>query len=512
MKNFRSAFIASSFLLAACPPPGGNTTEGTTDSESEGESSSSSGDSSLTQSSTPSNPTEGTEETSNTTMGVSESESQGTDTTATMPSTDTSSTGPGPVCTADTADDACDAATPFCVDDACVNCSGTPDGDAACGEIGDAPYCLDGECVKCTDSSQCDGSAPVCDPASHECVGCGKHADCPASSCNFETGACNPTDYTVWVDKLAADCVSADGTMSLPYCSVTEAITNKVATDLAPVWTVKIRANNYIETPLVLPDGVQVTMSGWDGVPKLRATDDSGETLKIGAGSKVYLDRLSFNSNDSFPGVTCGGGVVRGDDVRFAGNKQQGYNSTECTSEFHRSVFFDNDGGGVASYGGTTTIVNSYISGNGTQNFGEFGGIRSAQMNQLTLLYSTVINNLSMSGPRSLHCTDDSTADIRNSVIIAFALPSVDCLTGTFNNSVLDEGAMDGDTNMSATFQDIAVFFDAPTQGIYKVKADAAIKDFAMWKNGDPDHDFDLEPRPNMDGMSDWPGADVPSP
>lgn len=508
MKNFRSAFIASSFVLAACPPPPGTTTEGTTDSESQGEDSSSSGENTVTQSSTPSDPTS-TGETSNTTMGQSESESQATDTTNTMPSTDTSSTGPGPECTADTADDACDGATPFCVDGVCADCSAAG-GDSACGEIGDAPYCLDGACVKCTDSSQCDASAPVCDAGSHECSACGKHADCPNSACNFETGACNPTDYTVWVDKLALDCAMGDGTMALPYCSVTEAIANKVASDVLQTWTVKIRQNNYIETPLVLPDGAIVTLSGWDGVPKLRATDDSGETLKIGAGSKVFLDRLSFNSNDAFPGVTCGGATVRGDDVRFAGNRQQGYNSTECTSEFHRSVFFDNDGGGIASYGGTTTIVNSYISGNGTQNFGEFGGIRSAQMNTLTLLYSTVINNLSMSGPRSLHCTDDSTATIRNSVIIAFALPSVDCLTGTFETSVLDEGAMDGDTNMSATFADIANYFDAPSQGVYKAKQDTLIKDFAVWKDGDPSHDYDLDPRPNMPDALDWPGADVP--
>lgn len=506
MKHLRSAFVASSFLLVACPPPGTGLTEGSTGT-SEGESSSSSSDGG----STPSDPTvEPTTmgETGDTTVGVSDSESNTGETTATMPSTDTSSTGPTPICTEDAQ---CDGATPFCVDEICVDCSGAAD-DACASLNGDTPVCVDGACVECADASQCNPSAPVCDSDTNTCVGCSNHGECPDSACNFETGVCNDIVYTVWVDKLALDCAAADGTMTLPYCSVTEAINNKVATDLLQTWTVKIRQNNYIETPLILPDGAIVTLSGWDGVPKLRATDDSGPTLTIGTGSKVYLDRLALNSNDSNAGIICGGATVFADDVRLAGNKLQGYNSTDCSSQFRRSVFFDNDGGGIASYGGQTSIVNSYISGNGTQNFGDFGGIRSAQGNELHLVYSTVLNNLSMSGPRSLHCVDDGIAEIRNSVIIAFASPSVDCPNGTFTTSVLDEGAMDGDTNMTATMGDIANFFEAPIQGVYKVKPDTMIKDFAVWVDGDPKTDFDGDLRPSSDGAMDWPGADIPAP
>jgi hypothetical protein len=124
-----------------------------------------------------------------------------------------------------------------------------------------------------------------------------------------------------------------------------------------------------------------------------------------------------------------------------------------------------------------------------------------------------VINNLSETGPRSLHCTDDaSPAEIRNSVIIGFALPSVDCLAGTFSNSALDEGAMDGDTNLAATFMDIMNFFDPPVQGVYKAKQDTALANIAKWQDGDPKTDFDGDARPSSADSPDYAGADRPTP
>ena len=79
------------------------------------------------------------------------------------------------------------------------------------------------------------------------------------------------------------------------------------------------------------------------------------------------------------------------DDAHLATNKAQGYVSTDCISRINRTVMFDNDGGGLASYGaGSTHIINSYISGNGTQNGGDFSGVRSAQGNEL---------HLNLSGP-----------------------------------------------------------------------------------------------------------------
>lgn len=506
MKHVRPALVASTLLFAACPPPVGNTTEGTTEDETGSETSTETTESEVTQSTPPSEPTT-MGETSDTTVGESESNSMtGPDTD---PETTDPTTGPPPGCV-DAGD--CGGDTPFCERGECVNCDGAANPDDACAGVdGSLPVCVNGACVECkVDGTECVASAPVCDET-NTCVGCFEHSHCPQSSCNFESGACNDELYVLWVDKLANDCSVGDGTNTTPYCSVTEAI-NRLAMELDATWTVKIRQNNYIETPIVIPDGAIVTLSGWDGIPKLRAVDDSGATLTINTGAKVGFDHIQFSSNPDNGGVVCGGASVMGSDVRFSGNKLEGFNATECTSEFKRSVFYANLGGGIAAYGGSTKVVNSYVSGNGNQNFGN-GGILSAQGNALTLVYSTVLNNLSTSGPYSLFCADDAgPAEIRNSVIIAFGSPSVGCPTGVFTTSVLDEGWVDQDTNLAATMADIANFFEMPTAGVYKAKADTAMKDLAQWKDGDPKLDYDGDARPGTDGAADWPGADVPAP
>lgn len=503
MKQLR--YVVPSLLLAACPSSPGETTLGT-ETGSQGDGSSDETNSEATQT-TPADPTTTNDPGTSTDTPGSESMS-GPDT---EPETSTS-TGPAPQCVGN---DECDGATPFCVDGTCAACDATPDPDMACSELsgGDLPVCGDdAACHECkVNGGQCTGTTPVCDEELLECVGCSEHEHCPDSACNLESGVCNDINYVLYVDRLAADCMVGDGTQAMPYCKIAEALT-ETATEPGAAWTIKVRAGNYLEEPLVIPNDMQITLVGWDGVPKLRAYDDSGATLTISSGAKVFLGHVQFQSNDFAQGVDCEGATVFADDTGFQKNTKEGFRSTDCTATFNRCVFYDNDGGGIAAYGaGTTKIVNSYVTGNGSQNFGDFGGIRSAQENKLLLFYSTVLNNLSMSGPRSLHCTDDAfPAEIRNSVIIAFAAPSVDCAAGMFSNSVLDEGANTPDI-LVATMADIANFFEPMVQGVYKAKAGTAMEGIAKWLDGDPKRDYDGQKRPGTDGDLDWPGADIPA-
>lgn len=328
----------------------------------------------------------------------------------------------------------------------------------------------------------------------------------PASS---RAGGGDP--HVLWIDKLAADCNAALGTKALPYCTITEAIEDRIEPDVGAAWTLNIRANSYVEPPLVLPDAANVTIAGWDGRPKLRSVGNFGATLTVGPGSIVHVRDMQFVLNDSNAGVICGGATMTFDYVLFHNNKLQGYNSTDCTTTFDRAVVYDNDGGGVASYGtGSTTLISSFVSGNGTQNFGDFGGIRSAQGNELHLIYSSVINNISMTGPSSLDCDQDAgPAEIRNSVIIGFQLPSVACPTGNFSYSVLDQGAALGSTNFLTNFGGIAKYFDPGVQGVFAVKSNAAISGVARWTLGDPTMDYEGDIRPSVEGAADWPGADA---
>jgi hypothetical protein len=497
-------------LLSACPPGGQGTSAetGSTESDATTETTGGGAEASVTEPTT-NQPTVATTETEATSGSMSGTESQGGTDSTTDTSGPTSTTTTNPDCKAN-AD--CQDEAPFCENNKCVSCSGAAEPDVACAGLdGGSPVCADGVCVECSadNAALCTGSTPVCGEG-NACTACTQHAECADSACNLETGGCFALEYVLYVDRTAA-CEGALGTMEAPFCKIGDAL-SEMQQDLAVGWTVKIKGGNYLEEPLVVPDGATAVLTRWgDTSPKIRALDDSGATLTIQNASKVFLDRLAFNSNDSAAGVVCGNANVWLDDTRIAGNKGQGYESTDCTSRINRSVIFDNDGGGVASYGaGTTHIINSYISGNGTQNGGDYGGIRSAQGNELHLIYSTVVNNLSAQGPRTLQCVEAGPAEVRNSVLIGFGLPSVDCPTAEFTTSAVDEGIMDGDSNLLAVQMDIMNFFQAPSAGVYAALADTAIATLAVWKEGDPKTDFNGTPRANMDGATDYAGADKP--
>jgi len=505
--HLQTVSVATLLLLAACPP-GPGITSGDESTASEETSATTETPSEASNSDPTTNMTTvTTTDTDPTGGGVSGTESEsGTGTTTENPTT----TGVTPECVAD---GDCDGGTPFCEAEKCVDCSGKADPAAACAGVdGALPVCSpEGACVECSadDAALCLGNSPVCGD-DNACTGCTQHDQCGQSACNLETGACFPSEYVYYVDRAAA-CDGAIGTMEMPFCKISDGLA-KMNEDLTVQYTIKIKGGNYLEDPLFVPDTAVVALTRWgDTSPKIRALDDTGPTLTIANGSKVFIDRLAFNSNDSNDGIVCATASVWIDDTRIASNKGQGYESDACTSRIVRSVIFDNDDGGVASYGmGSTHIINSYVTGNGTQNGGANGGILSAQLNELHVVYSTVVNNLSEMGPRTLSCVDAGPAEVRNSVLIGFGSPSVDCATAVITSSAVDEGAIDGDGNLLAIMLDIMNFFEAPSAGVYAAKAGTAIEALAIWKNGDPKTDFNGTARANMDGATDFAGADKP--
>ena len=500
--HLHTVSVAALLILAGCPPIAGDDTG--SESGSGTDSTSTSGNEATDTNPTDSSPTVATTNDTSSTGSVSDSESN-TGTT-TDPSTTTGVVEPE-----------CNDQKPcgdgkFCVAEVCVSCDQTDDGDVACaGADPSTPVCDGGACVECSadNATQCMGSKPVCED--NACTACTEHSQCPDSACNFETGACFGLEYVLYVDR-AAPCDGALGTMEAPLCKIADAFPLIMMDDVALGWTVKIKAGNYIEEPLVVPDGAVVTFTRWgEGAVKVRAPDDTGDTMTIQNASTVYLDRLEFKSNADFNGVVCAGAKVFADDVRFTANRLQGYESTDCETKINRSVLFGNLGGGLASYGaGTTHVVNSYVSGNGSQNGGDYGSVRSAQGNELHLVFSTVVNGLSLMGPTTLQCVDAGPTEVRNSVLIGFATPSVDCPTATITTSAVDEGAMDGDGNVIAVKADIMNFFDPPTAGVYPAKPGTPLQDLAVWKTDDPKADFNGTARVNMDAGMDFAGADKP--
>lgn len=506
--HLHTVSVAMLLMLAACPP-GGENTQGTSDSDSGDTTDTTKGGNEDSQTDPTMNPTVMTTDTEPSGGSQSDSDSN-SDTSMTDTAPTTTSTDPDCMESADCRD----ANKPVCEAGKCSACNDAAEPDTACAGLGgDNGVCgPDGACVVCTaeKATACMGNTPVCGE-DNTCAACTQHAQCGDSACNLETGACFGLDYVLYVDR-AAPCDVGAGTMEAPFCKIGDAFAHMLGDDVSLGWTIKIKGGNYIEEPLIVPDGALAVLTRWgDSSPKIRAFDDTGATLTIQNAAKVFVDRISFSINDAYNAITCAGADVWLTDTRMVNNKGQGYESTDCNTTIDRAVIYDNDGGGVASYGaGTTTIVNTFIIGNGTQNFGDYGGVRTAQENELHLIYSTVVDNISKTGPRSLQCVESGAAEIRNSVLIAFVPPSIDCPDGVFTNSAIDEGAVEGDGNLAATVADIMTFFNPQMNGIYTAIADTPLATLAKWKEGDPRTDFDGTPRPNTDGADDYAGADRP--
>lgn len=493
--------LAAAPLLAGCPP----TYMGTTGTDTDEESGTTAPDST----SSGTNPTTGDMLTTGTTSPTGPTS---TTTPETSSTTDVTTGEPG--CNDDAQCTASDPNKPFCVNKECVSCEATAEPDTACAGVDPAtPVCaLDsGACVVCTpdNATMCMGTTPVCS-ASNECAACTSHDQCPQSACNQESGACFAPDYVIWVDA-AAQCDLGDGSMNTPFCQIAQALQKMADNDPSLGWTIKIKTGNYTQTSLTVPDGSNVAIVGDGGVAKIKSTTAS--TLVVNGNSKVYLGKLSFNSNADDNGLMCTGSQIWGQDLNFSLNKQ-GYLGTDCSARFERTVFYKNTSGGLSMFGvGQTHVVNSYVSNNGSNAESNYGGLLTAQGHELHVVYSTVLNNLSETGARSLQCLPDAgPTEIRNSVVIAFVAPSIDCAAGlTITQSAVDEGKMDGDTNIMATMGDAMTWFDPQVSGVYKAKADSALTDLAVWLDGDPLTDFNGDARPGTPDATDYAGADRPA-
>lgn len=513
-KVFTSVLTLPLLLLTACNGDSVGTTDTATGTESDTDTTSTGG--------TTSGTTSGMTTMGSTSMGTTTVSTSTASTTDTGTSSGTETTGVKPDCTAQDGqpDQACDAATPFCVAGKCVDCSAA-NNESACETLNaDTPVCTDaGACVQCTasDAAACGGTTPICDEATSSCVGCTEHAQCGGEvACNLGDGSCFAIDYVLYVDKAAADCAAGTGAIDTPFCTLAEAFTKIAEPDNLPAaWTVHIKAGTYTEPEHKTPDSSVIALLA-DGPIILRSSMDGAAGLTTGNASTLFLQGILF-SLASGDGLKCSAATLWADDIQSKTNNLLGLETIDCTTHVRRALISGNKEGGVASIGnGITHIESSYVTANGTA-ISEFGGIRSAQGNELHVLYSSVINN---DGDQvaSLQCIDAMPADVRNSVLIGRTnMPSVDCMTGMISHSLVDGGDMQGDGNMIGMAADLKTWFENPIGGIFRVKPlvndmPSPIAEVAMWMTGDPALDYDGNPRPATDASPDFPGADVPAP
>ena len=391
-----------------------------------------------------------------------------------------------------------DQSAPFCDAElgACVACSATKDPDSACASIDpNQPLCVSNVCVACTasDGNACKGSTPVCDPETNSCVACSSHEQCPATACNFAAGSCiDPVDV-LYVDG-DANCSVGDGSEDMPYCEVGEALSNA-----GDELLIRIRAMTtlffYMESNVVVSD--VVVFSETEQLPVISGVDDV-PAFTVAEGASLSLRGVGITGG----GVRVNDGQLWLDETAIEQNDSVGLSMSGGHADIRRTQIVNNAEGAIVVDGGAIVkIENSFL-----------GGLSGQPAMRLidgtsTTLYTTIGVAPAVAFP-AVSCADGVSHTIRNSLIVSVDDSSeVDCPGMTITDSALE---MEMGDNTSLGDMDTA-WFNGLAAGHLTLKANAypkAIETAAVWRDGDPTTDIHGDPRPTVDGTSDFAGAD----
>ncbi len=383
-------------------------------------------------------------------------------------------------------DEQCGASAPLCHEGECVSCDLTDaPGEACADRWRERPVCHEGSCVACTADilGACEGRTPVCDSGSNTCVGCMRHEQCPQSACHREEGWCLSPGSVWHVDGDAGGCVTADGSVANPYCTVDAALANVGPGQAGTLRIAALAGDGAYAEDVTITGGRVVALRGWPGVPRPRwDSPGGGPVMDVSGGAVVYLEAVRVEGSVGVEAITVSGAVLHLDE----------------------SVVVLNPGGGIfASNGAHLSARNSVIGANGSALF----DARALQVTDSTfaLTYVTMAGNDS-AGFASIRCAGASTGTMRNSIVAGVELPSIDCPAMVVEYSALDSSFM-GEGLVALDSFDVGWFEDAGV-GDFHLAAGHPFDDVARWYAGDPPVDLDGEPRPSRPGASDVAGAD----
>ncbi len=364
-------------------------------------------------------------------------------------------------------EDCTDPNRPVCLDNDCVPCTETPDGDMACNAKDEAlPVCRDdGHCVQCTggNAAACGDMTPVCDDGTSTCVGCTYHEQCAATACDIATGACFDDGCVIDVE---------DG----------ESIGAAVANECVLI----VHAGAFAESVQISGEKVAILAAEGDSPTVAGEVADGQPAFNISGGAVVYIQGLRVNGNDgSGLGIDVDGSTLYIDRTEVVANSGGGINLTNAAVGWIRS---------------------SIVGANGGSSFTGLFGV-SADESTLTIEGSTVaLNDTQGAAPASLLC-NGGTVTVRNSIIVAEAVPSISC-DGDFSYSAVDTD-VGGATNVVLDTFDFGWFDSLGPGGFHLGASGDAFEDIALVEAGDYPFDFDGDPRPAA-GAMDHAGADTP--
>lgn len=521
-RNYSSIIFSSCLLVACTDSPSVTATSATESTASDSEQSSSDGStlpgtSTLITTTDPDITTTNDSEGSATSAGtVTTDETATTDETTTDMTTDISTTGPIADCDANDGevDEACDAATPFCVSGECVNCSNAPNPDSSCLNADANTGACDlnaGTCVACNQESlaACTNQGKdFCNPWIPQCEAkCTEHSQCPNSACDLNVGTCFPENSVVYVDKNS--CQNGNGTLNSPFCTIAEAYT-KIETVLAKTGVIKVLSPGVYDSQVVIKSQSKIAI-----IAKTKGTtvySESASALVLDEKSTVYTYQIDFSSKNA-TGVLCFVGNPTNfshlwiDEGKINNHKDVGIGMLNCNLTLRRSLLYKNITG-ISLFGkGLVKIQNSYLTDNG-QVVNPPSHTINASANgtdfDIEVEWSTILNSKNA----SIFCDPSSSTKIRNSIVMnQSGVLSIVC-PQSISNSVLD---YDSGTNYKASPDKITEWFSL-SNGVYTFKPDVNLPfaELAEWQSGDSLVDYFKNLRSTVENQP--PGAEYLAP
>jgi hypothetical protein len=366
----------------------------------------------------------------------------------------------------------CGGDAPFCVDEICVGCDVTEDGDAACAEgFPDTPVCAGGVCVECSEENPgaCAGSTPICDVGANSCVGCSFHDQCPGSACSIANGECFSAD--------AADIYE----VPVEHATIQEAVDA-----IEAAGTIRVSGTGIVNANISVSGDKSIAILGVDAGPEIH-----GATIPTflveGAGTRLYLQGVRIALNGQSSGIEADGATVYLDETEVV----------------------QNTGGGITLTGGASLFSRNTMIGRNGDTFDSTRGIL-ANASSFEILYSSVVANDGDTGSSSIECSGAGSRVIRNSIVTDGAPGgSIACSGVDVSYSSIDTAGIGGEGTV-VNDDPIGDWFVSIAGGNFRLEAGHPFDGIAEWQAGDPPWDIDLDDRPTTDGSPDVAGADVP--
>ena len=399
----------------------------------------------------------------------------------------------------------CTGTAPICLESSCVACQTVSDPDGACVSLGSGtPFCvsngqLRGECVGCRSNGDCPNPAqPICDPMKSQCRPCTSDNDCTSSlvcqliPTSSSRGRCVDSSQVVFVRANAPG--GGDGlSPTSALQKVGDGINKAKATGRS---IVRIANATYMENLNI--NNQTVALVGEAGAT-LKPASTGNPVVVVSGTADVTLRNLIVTGAASASGVNCtGAGVFSAYQTQFVGNNFFGVNGGLCPLTLDGCFIDSNTNGGGVEMSARFTIVNSIITNNG----GAGGVVQMVAASPAAFVNNTVADNTSANATAGVTCASAGSVMLTNTILYN----NLTAITGTETNCTTSSSATDdsNDANarvkLSTTNPPGFVATSPKTAGTYHLTTGSICRD-AGSLTGAPDHDFDLNPRPDPTTM-----------